>query len=104
MPSNNSLICLGPLIRPQAFSASSISLNARPRKVGRDTQLRVRVVRCQHFAFRQITFAHRGALPVQCLDVLEPLQQRQQLRLDCLLNDLPSPVPNQFVQPQTDSR
>ena len=45
MPSSNSLICSGPLMRRQVFSASSISLNARPRKVGRDTQLRVRVVR-----------------------------------------------------------
>ena len=43
--SNSSLICSGPLIRRQVFAASSISLNARHTKAGRDTQLRVRVVR-----------------------------------------------------------
>jgi hypothetical protein len=37
-------------MRRQVFSASSISLNARPTKVGRDTQLRVRVVRCRTVA------------------------------------------------------
>jgi hypothetical protein len=44
MPSNNSLICSGLLIRRQVFPAASISLNASPRKADRNTQLRLRVV------------------------------------------------------------
>ena len=44
MPFNNSSILSAPRILRQLFSASSISLNASPRKVARDTQLRVRLV------------------------------------------------------------
>ena len=47
---------------------------------------------------------HHGGLPMQGLDVLEPLQQRRQLLFDRLLNHLPGSVPDQFVQPQTGSR
>ncbi len=58
----------------------------------------------QHFWLRQIAVAYHGTLSMQGLDVLKALQQRRQLRCDCLLNHLPRSVSRQFVQAQTDLR
>ena len=71
MPFNNSSILSAPLMRRHDVSACSISLKARPRKVGRETQMRVRVVR-----WRTVAKADSIALVVrmccQCVDADVP--------------------------------
>lgn len=60
-------------MRRHVFSAYSISLNARPRKVGRDTQLRVRVVRWRTVA-NVDSIRRSQMLPIVGREVIESKQ------------------------------